>query len=645
VLIAAGSVVTTLYVLWIGALAVLTGDAALWLFQSLQAMGHAFHGLETFANWARSYTANFHSDISAFIAVTFPIAFLTTTSNIKRKHLNGFDVTLALTSFGVALYYLIEHDKFLNWSYGFSSPSTMDVAAGLMLVALVVELCRRSTGWGLTSLVLVLILFCVFGAYIPGPLQHENFTWNYFVEMLTITNNGIYGSPLEVAATYAFLFVLFGNFYEKTGGGDLFYGASTALTGRMRGGAVKACVTSSGLYGSVSGSPTADVATTGPLTIPLMKRQGISPERAAAIEATASSGGAMLPPVMGAVAFIMSDMTGLSYASIALASLLPAVVYYAAIFITVHNQAICNDEGRMASDQIPRLATTLRKGWRHLLPLITLVGFLVMGYTPVYVAAGATASIIVLSWFSRESAIGPRRFVQCCTQTIFQIVPLVGAVAAAGVIIGAVEISALAGKFTLLINYLAGGYLVSTLLLSGVFLILLGMGMPTPAVYLTASALLVPVLSQSFKLPLMQLHLFMVYFACLSAITPPVAVANFAASAIAGADPMAVGWQAVRLALGGFLLPFFFLFNPALNFEGSALLIIQALLLALLMVGLASVAVNGHLGKLRLHPGARALLMVCALACIVPLPWLQWISGATGIVLLLASQRIKFGSR
>lgn len=638
-LIAFGSVLATLYVLWIGALAVITGDAALWLFEHVESMGWAIASLETFANWARSYTANFHSDISVFIAVTFPIAFLTTTSHIGRKHLNWADVVLALMSFCVALYYLLFNDKFLNWSYGFSEPNWMDMTAGLVLVGLVVELCRRSTGWGLTGLVIVLILFSIFGAYIPGPLKHDNFTWNYFVEMLTITNNGIFGSPLEVAATYAFLFVLFGNFYEKTGGGALFYGVSTALTGRMRGGAVKACITSSGLYGSVSGSPTADVATTGPLTIPLMKREGVSAARAAAIEATASSGGAMLPPVMGAVAFIMSDMTGLAYSSIALASLLPAVVYYAAIFITVHNEAIQNNEGRMPADQIPALGATLLKGWRHLLPLVALVAFLVMGYTPVYVAAGSTASIIVLSWFSRESAIDGKRFVACCTQTIFQIVPLIGAVAAAGIIIGAVEISALAGKFTLMISYLSGGYLVSTLLLSAVFLVLLGMGMPTPAVYLTASALLAPVLTLSFKLPLMQLHLFMVYFACLSAITPPVAVANFAASAIADADPMAVGGHAVKLALGGFMLPFFFLFNPGLNFEGSALTIAQAFLFALLMVGLASVAVNGHVGKNRLNPGIRLFLMLCAIACIVPTVWSQWLFGLAGLSLVAWNSR------
>jgi len=634
-LISLGSVVATLYVLWIGALAVLVGDAALWLHKQILALGMDLSSVQSFATWARGYTANFHRDISVFMAVTFPIAFLTTTSHADRKKLAWTDIVPALLSFSVGAYYLVFDDQFLNWSYGFTQPSISDTVVGLTLVVLVIDLCRRSTGWGLSSLVVLLLLFTIFGKYIPGPLKHENFSWNYFIEMMTVTDNGIFGSPLEVAATYAFLFVLFGNFYERTGGGELFYGVSSALTGRMQGGAVKACVTSSGLYGSVSGSPTADVATTGPLTIPLMKRSGVNTARAAAIEATASSGGAMLPPVMGAVAFIMSDMTGLSYASIAMASLLPAVLYYVSIFITVHNEAVRYDEGRMAEDQIPSLSQTLKNGWRHILPLVALVTLLILGFTPVYVAAGSTAAIVVLSWFSPGNRIGPKKFVECCSQTIFQIVPLIGAVAAAGLIIGSVEISALAGKFTLLINYLSGGMLVPTLLLSAVFLVLLGMGMPTPAVYLTGSALLAPVLSQNFQLPLMQLHLFMVYFACLSAITPPVAVANFAAAAIAGAEPMAVGRFAVKLAIGGFMLPFFFLFNPGLNLEGSWQTVVLAFVFATLMVTLASLSLNGHLGKHPLHWSARLILSAIAISCIVPSPTWRITAGLAGLAVFL----------
>jgi TRAP transporter 4TM/12TM fusion protein len=421
-----------------------------------------------------------------------------------------------------------------------------------------------------------------------------------------------------VAATYAFLFVLFGSFYEKSGGGQLFFDLAGAFTGRMRGGAAKACVTASGLYGSVSGSPTADVATTGPLTIPIMKKMGIPAARAGAIEATASSGGAMLPPVMGAVAFIMSDITGIAYASIAWASIIPAMLYYYSIYLLVHNEAVRHNEPRLPEDQIVPLARALAGGWRHLLPLGALIALLVAGYTPVYVAAGATAAVIVLSWFHQPTAIGPRRFVECCTDTITQLVPLVGAVAAAGVVIGAIEISALAGKFTLLINMISGGLLVPTLLLSAVFLILLGMGMPTPAVYIMGAALLAPVLRGVFNLPEMQVHLFMLYFACLSAITPPVAVANFAAGAIANVNPMALGPYAVKLAIGGFILPFYFIFNPGLNMEGGLLYILECTFFAVAMVTFASLAMQGFMGLRAIPWPFRVLLFVCGVTTVSP---------------------------
>jgi TRAP transporter 4TM/12TM fusion protein len=478
----------------------------------------------------------------------------------------------------------------------------------------------------------------------PGPLQHDNFSIPYFIEMMTIQPDGIFGSPLEVAASYAFLFVLFGNFYNKAGGGQLFFDLASAVTGRMRGGAAKACVTASGLYGSVSGSPTADVATTGPLTIPIMIKQGIPPVRAAAIEATSSSGGAMLPPVMGAVAFIMADITNIPYSRIVAASWLPAILYYVAIYILVHNEAVRNREPPMPADQIVALHTGLARGWRHLLPVGAMMWLLLDGYTPVYVAAGSTAAVIALSWLHRESAIGPKRFVECCTQTITQVVPLVGAVAAAGAITGLIEISALAGKFTLMINFLSGGMMVPALLLSGAFLILLGMGMPTPAVYIMGAALLAPIL-RHYGLPELQVHLFMLFYACLSAITPPVAVANFAAGAIAGVNPTALGPYAVKLAIGGFVVPFFFLFNPGLTIEGSLGTILIACVFGTACTVFASFALHGLLGLQDIAGPLRLLLAACCVATIVPRLELQLaatlVGGAVLAVLHMRAPRLK----
>jgi len=621
VFIQAASVVAALYVLWIGALATITGTAALNL------------GFVGFGTWARAFTAQFHLDIAIFIGITFPIAFLTTTAGRWRRRLNWVDVALAGASLAVALYYIVLNDKFLHWSRGFSQPTIGDIVAGLTLVALVVELCRRSTSWGLTTLLVAMLAFTVLGRWMPGPLRHDNFSLTYFIEMMTIQENGIFGAPLEVAATYAFLFVLFGNFYNKAGGGQLFFDVASAITGRMRGGAAKACVTASGLYGSVSGSPTADVATTGPLTIPIMVKQGVHPTRAAAIEATSSSGGAMLPPVMGAVAFIMSDITNIPYADIVAASWLPSILYYVAIYILVHNDAVRNREPPMPADQIVPLARALSTGWRHLLPIGAMMWLLLAGYTPVYVAAGSTAAVIVLSWLHRPSAIGPRRFVECCTETITQVVPLVGAVAAAGAVIGAIEISALAGKFTMVINTLSGGMLIPALLLSAAFLILLGMGMPTPAVYIMGAALLAPILRQ-FNLPEFQVHLFMLFYACLSAITPPVAVANFAAAAIAGVNPASLGPYAVKLAIGGFVVPFFFLFNPGLTVQGSIGDIVMDCFLGTACTVFASFALHGLMGLKDIGWAMRVLLAACSVATIVPSLELQLGATLLGVLVL-----------
>jgi TRAP transporter 4TM/12TM fusion protein len=348
----------------------------------------------------------------------------------------------------------------------------------------------------------------------------------------------------------------------------------------------------------------------------------------------------MLPPVMGAVAFIMADITNIPYATIVAASWLPSILYYVGIYILVHHDAVRYNEPRMADGDIVPLRTALARGWRHVLPIAAMMWLLLTGYTPVYVAAGSTAAVIVLSWLSRDSAIGPRRFVECCTETITQLVPLVGAVAAAGVVVGAIEISALAGKFTLLITSLSGGFLIPTLILAAAFLVLLGMGMPTPAVYILGAALIAPILRQQFNLPEMQVHLFMLFYACLSAITPPVAVANFAAGAIAGANPMALGPYAVKLAVAGFVVPFFFLFNPGLTVEGSLVDILTDTLFATALTFFASFALHGFYRHRPIEWPLRLVLCACSLATIVPRFELQLAATTIGTAILVVVWRL-----
>ncbi len=635
VLISIGSVAAALYVLWVGAAATLSGDAALWL-----ANKTGSGAIETFAIWARSFTAKYHLDISVFIAITFPIAFLTTTARQSRDTLAWTDVVLAALALALAAYYIVDYERFLNWSRGFSRPTTMDYIVGLTLIVLVVELTRRSTGWGLTTVVLLMLAYAFWGHLLPGALRHENFTWRYFLEMATIQSDGIFGSPLEVAASYVFLFVLFGSFYHQAGGGKLFYEVASAITGGMRGGAAKACISASALYGSVSGSPTADVATTGPLTIPILKKTGVSAIRAGAIEATASTGGAILPPVMGAVAFIMSDLTSIPYAEIAWAATPPSILYYVSLYLLVHVDAIRYGEGRIPEEDVVPLGRALAQGWVFFLPLIAMIALLIMGYTPAYVAAGSTLAVIALSWLTPQYAIGPRKFVAACVETIAQLVPLIGAVAAAGLIIACFEVTGLAGKFSFLLSALSFGQLIPTLLVAAVILIILGMGMPTVAVYTLGVALLAPTLIGKLDLPVMAVHMFLVFYASLSAITPPVAVANFAAAAISGANPMSLGPYACKLTVGGFMVPFFFLFNPGVLMEGTLVDILLDSTVGGLMVAYASLALHGWWGKAAIPWAARIVLGAASLAMIHPAPSIQFPATLIGGLIVLALWRL-----
>ena len=635
VVIAVGSVAAAVYVLWIGAAATLSGELALSIIRSFRPDGALEAGLQEFARWARAFTVRYHLDISVFIAVTFPIAFLTTTARGSRRGLNWIDVAWALAAFAIAVYYIAESDRFLNWSRGFSRPTPYDTIAGFALIVMVVELARRSTGWGLTSVVLLMLAYTFFGHLLPGALKHESYTQRYFIEMATIMSDGIFGSPLEVAASYVLLFVLFGAFYQQAGGGKLFYELATAVTGRMRGGAAKACISASALYGSVSGSPSADVATTGPLTIPIMKKSGVSAIRAGAIEATASTGGAILPPVMGAVAFIMSDLTNIPYGVIAWAATPASILYYVSLYLLVHIDAIRYGEGELPPEDRVTLRRALVDGWVFFLPLVAMILLLVMGYTPTYVAAGSTLAVIALSWLTPSYAIGPKRFVAACVDTIAQLVPLIGAVAAAGLIIACFEVTGLSGKISLVIYALSFGEVVPTLIVSGVILILLGMGMPTVAVYTLGVALLAPVLIGKLGLPVMAVHLFLVFYATLSAITPPVAVANFTAGAIAGANPTALGSYACKLTVGGFMVPFFFLFNPGLLFEGSLAQIVVAFVVGGLMVVYGSLALHGWWGKARIPWPGRLVFAASSLAMIHPAPEFQAPATVAGALVLL----------
>jgi TRAP transporter 4TM/12TM fusion protein len=578
-----------------------------------------------------------HHQVALFLLLLLPISFLTTTASSEVERLTPLDFIFAAIGFAASAWFAFHADRFDNWVTGFSTLTAGDIAAGMALFLLCVELCRRSVGIGLTAILFVLLAYVAFGQLIGGSFHHAGVTFDYFLEMQVVGTDGIFGAPLYVAASYAFMFVLFGNFYVASGGGQLFFDVAAALTGRSIGGPAKACVVSSGLYGMISGSPVADVATTGPVTIPVMKRIGISAERAGAIEAAASCGGAMMPPVMGAVAFIMSNFTGIPYYLICQYAALPALGYYLGVFALVHMEAVRLNLGRVPEEDIVGLKVALIRNWPRVVPIVVLIWLLIGGFSPAYIAAGSTVAVIASSWLSRADAIGPRRFVDVCVDTCHSMVPLVAAVAAAGIIIGAIELTGLSGKFTLLLFELSGGYMLSSLFLAAVVLVLLGMGMPTVGVYIMGIALLAPVFIGRFGLPMMEVHMFILFFSCMSSITPPVAVAAFAAGAIAGANPFRLAPYACKLAVGGFVLPFYFLFNRGLLLQGSLIDIASDTIVAAVLVLSASFALHGYVRQRSVSWWLRGVFALAAIAMAVPHPAVQYaaIAVAVGLYLLL----------
>ena len=570
-----------------------------------------------------------HLQGAIFIGVMLPVTFLTVTLNRRIYRRTVIDYMLAIISIVICIFYFYNQQFYLDFFEGITPIPMLEQAAGVGLTALAFEACRRAIGLGLTAVLVALLLYVTFGSYLEGPFQHGGVSMEYFVTMQTVTTNGIFGEPLQVAAGYAFLFVLFGTFYHFSGGGRLLFEVAAALTKGMTGGASKASVVSSGLYGSISGSPVADVATTGPINIPLMIRSGATPIRAAATEAAASSGGAFLPPVMGAVAFLMVEFTGIPYKEVLASAVLIGALYYFGVFLGVHLEAKREGEAALEAEEQVRLRDALQRNWHSIVPLGVLIYFLMAGYSPVYVAAAATLCTILTSWFG-SSPIGLKRFVAACTDTVLRMSSLTAAVAVAGIVMGSIALTGLEGKFTLMLMELSGGLFVPTLMLSAVVLILLGMGMPTPAVYVMGAALLSPMLIGVFDLPILQAHLFLLYFSCVSAISPPIAVACFAAGAIANAPPMKVAIHAVRLASAGFVLPFYLVFHPGIVLDGSLVSVVLDLALGIVLVAATSVAIIGF-WKRPLGAAFRVTLALVSAGIFAPN---QWIAGTAALIIV-----------
>jgi len=527
----------------------------------------------------------------AFLALMLVMVFLLIGRSVSSEpgRIDWHDWIFAAAS-AIAGGYFLYHAKAIGERITLLDPlSDWDMGFALMLIGLTLEAMRRTVGMGLTALVGLFIAYNLYGDALSGPLGHGEITLGHFIDIMAFTTDGLFGVPLRVAATYAFLFVMFGTALAKTGGGDFFFDLAASISGRATGGPAKIAVISSGLYGTISGSPTSDVVTTGAVTIPMMKKMGYNSSFAGAVEVAASTGGSLLPPVMGAAAFIMSEYTGIPYIDIAFAAIIPALLYYLPIYLQVHLRAAKIGLRGIDSADIKPVGITLRDGGLFLVPLVVITWVLVDGYTPTYAAVYGTTAVVIVSMFKSSTRLTPSAAFDILAETSLRMVAVTGACAAAGLVIGGITMTGLASKFSHLVFLLSGANTFLSLMLAAGLTILLGLGMPTPSAYILAAVLVAPVMA-NLGIDPMAGHMFMLYFAVMSALTPPVAVAAYAASAISGDSPLAIAGMAVRLALAAFLIPFSFVFNHALLLQGSVVEIVWATLCV--AAGLSSVAIS-----------------------------------------------------
>jgi TRAP transporter 4TM/12TM fusion protein len=551
------------------------------------------------------------------------------------------DLGLAALSLAVLGYLFVYYD-YVTTRFPTAHPlSAADMVAGALATLLVLEATRRTLGAALSVLALAFIAYGLAGPWLPGVLRHRGLSWEILLDQTFFTSEGIFGIPLGVAGSYVILFIVFGAFLEKSGAGQFFMNFANAIAGGSRGGPGKVSVVSSSLFGTISGSAVANVMVDGWLTIPMMKRTGFKPEAAAAIEAVASTGGQIMPPVMGAASFVMAEFLGVPYSHVMLAAAIPALFYYGALFAAIHfNAARTGIEG-IPRRELPDLRAILWRQGHLLVPVAVIFVLLLQGFTATYAAIVSTVSVLVVSWLRAETRITLRKAIEALREGAYQTVPVAMATAAAGIMIGIILQTGLAIRFTSFLVDMAGGTLMVALLITMVAAVILGTALPTTPAYIMLAALLIPALIK-LGVPPLAAHMFAFYFGCLSSVTPPECLAVYAAASISRCSVWGAGWQAVKFAAAGFIVPFFFVYSPALLFDGPWAEIARAVATGTIGVIALAAALEGYL--LRAASWLeRGLFMVAAFLLIDPGLYTD-LAGLVALGAGLASQKLRRGT-
>ncbi|AMO55246.1 transporter [Endozoicomonas montiporae] len=541
-----------------------------------------------------------------------------------RLYVPGRIMDLGLAIAAVVSGYFIVSFDYNDINYLLYGLGTPDLIAGVVCLALLLEACRRTVGWVMVIIAGVFLAYSAFGNFLPGTLATKAYSLQELIQFQVYSSNGVFGSALGIAATTVFIFVLFGAFLEVTGAGKFFIDLAFAIAGKYRGGPAKAAVIASAGLGSISGSAIANTVTTGSITIPMMKKLGYKPEQAAGIEAAASTGGQIMPPIMGAGAFVMAQFTGVPYSDIMIASIAPACLYFFCTLLYVHIMA-CK-LGLSSAERTEAVWDVMKHGAHFLLPLLLITVLLLMAFSPLLVGVMGCGAILVTAALRNHSRIGLQKIIQGMKNGALLALPISAACGAAGIIVGVVGQTGIGLQFTQFVMTLSGGFMFTALLLISLVALVLGMGLPVTAAYIVLAVMAVPLLGD-FGLPVLTAHLLVFWLSQTSNVTPPIALAAFAGAGVADANPIKASIEAFKLAAGLFVIPIMMAYSGLINTDGNAFGFVVGVIQTLAVIIAMAMAVEGYL--------LRPLTLVERILCAISLPLLLFNPAGFGLLGLL----------
>ena len=572
---------------------------------------------------------------SAFVAASLMLIFLLYPFRkglAKKRGLFSFiDYLFFILSFLTGLY-LVSNFRELAERVG--DPTKWDIIFGIILGILVLEATRRAIGWVMVILAIVFIVYGFVGSYIPGPLGHRGVSLDSMISNLSLTLNGFFTVPVQVIIWYVVPFIIFGAFLTEAGTVDFFSDLAKTLVGWSTGGPAKISAVSSALFGTVSGSAVANVMVDGWLTIPMMIKTGFRPkEFAAAVEAVASTGGQLMPPVMGAAAFLMAEFLGVPYLSVIKVAIVPAILYYIALYASIHFQAQKLNLGYSTvtpKEVLFNFGKLLKSRGYLLIPILILIALILFGYSPTYAAILSIIVVIAFSMIHKEHRLTPRKILGALEQGGKSSLGIVAAGACAGAVIAVTLSSGLGFKISELVIAASGGHLILILIFTAIASLIFGMGLPSTVCYILLATLVAPAIAKTGVVPILA-HLYIFYFGMLAMITPPVAYAAYAAATIVDANIMMTGVWACRIAFSGILLPFAFVYGPSLALIGNFWEVLVSIITAIIGVVCLSGANIGYFNRREIGWIDRILLVIAA----VSLVWVSYVSSLFGLILLV----------